>query len=126
MNEQKRAMRQERHGIWLDDAGFEVRHRNVTFGPFRTRWALDLSAMELTFRAEQVAAVGVQPCVYADFTDTGLPQRVRQIATIVFAAIHEGVQRGLPESQRPEVVRNTLADHGLERFRVFEPDRNSV
>lgn len=108
----------DRNAVLVHEDGFEVRHRNQTYGRFRVQWAIDLLAHELLYKREVVAAIGIQPAVYGDMDGLGLPMRVREIAILVFAATHETVKLGHSKARRAEIVENTLADHGLERFVV--------
>lgn len=109
-----------RHAVAYGDSGFDVVHRNRTYGPFRIEWALDLYAIELHYRHAHVATLGQSTSLYADLSETGLPTRVCEIAIIVFAAAHEGIRLGMDPCDQRSLVANTLADHGLERFALTE------
>ena len=99
---------------------FEIVHRRRCYGPFRVEWAVDLTALELRFDKALVASIGITPAAYADLSGQGLPDRVRQLAVVVFAAAHESLNVGLAEEHRCELIGDTLEEHGLSRFRVVD------
>ena len=109
------------NGIQLTGSTFAVVHRGRSYGPFDYEWSRDFQGVEFLCRGKKFGEYCSANEVYADLKEFRLPTRVYQVASIAIAALVKSIFDGIPERQRPGVLKRQLCELGFERYANVEP-----
>ena len=104
------------HGVELEGSRFWVIHRRKRYGPFDYEWSHDFRGVEMQYDGTKFGEYCSVEELFADLKPFRLPLSVVSVTSIVMGCVLYGVLHGLRESERHEMVRLRLEEHGFSRF----------
>jgi hypothetical protein len=110
------------HGLRFDGTQFWVVHRRQEYGPFDYEWSREFDGIELCYRGRKFGEICSEDEIFADLAEFKLPDRVVQVASVVFGATLLSILQGHSRPERRAMLQRQLTEHGCEAF-VPAPDR---
>jgi len=106
------------HGIVLSGTQFWIIHRRVEYGPFDYEWNKDFCGIEMIYQEYKFGEYCSPHEFFADTEPLQLPLTVREVASIVFASLLQGLQQGLGVADRVKILKGHLNQYGLDQFEL--------
>ena len=110
------------HGVQFDGSRFWVIHRRTKYGPFDYEWNPEFCGVELLYDGSKFGEYCGIDELFADLKPFHLPMSVVRVTSIVMGCLLYGIQQGISESERRELVSDRLKEHGFARFSLADCD----